>query len=61
MDEHALVVVTNLVQDADAPAQTLTWRTTHRWGLSRMEDRIATQIENGQLVDEPPGTVLIGI
>ena len=43
------------------PAQTLTWRTTHRYGLSRMEDRIATQIENGQLTDEPPGTVLIGI
>jgi hypothetical protein len=43
------------------PAQTFTWRTTHRYGLSRIEDRIATQIENGQLGDEPPGTVLIGI
>lgn len=43
------------------PAQTFTWRTTHRYGLSRIEDRIATQIENGQLGDEPPGTVLVGI
>ena len=43
------------------PAQTLTWRTTHRYGLSRIEDRIATQIENGELGQEPPGTVLIGI
>jgi type IV secretory pathway TrbD component len=43
------------------PAQTFTWRTTHRYGLSRIEDRIATQIENGQLGDEPPGTVLIGV
>ena len=43
------------------PAQTFTWRTTHRYGLSGMEDRIATQIENGQLGDEPPGTVLVGI
>ena len=43
------------------PAETFTWRTTHRYGLSRIEDRIATQIENGQLGDEPPGTVLIGI
>jgi hypothetical protein len=43
------------------PAQTFTWRTTHRYGLDRIEDRIATQIENGQLGDEPPGTVLIGV
>ena len=43
------------------PAQTFTWRTTHRWGLSKTEDRIATQIETGQLGDEPPGTVLIGV
>jgi hypothetical protein len=43
------------------PAQTFTWRTTHRYGLSRIEDGIASQIENGQLGDEPPGTVLVGI
>jgi hypothetical protein len=43
------------------PPQTFTWRTTHRWGLSKTEDRIAKQIENGQLGDEPPGTVLIGL
>ena len=43
------------------PPQTFTWRTTHRWGLSRTEDRIAKQIENGQLGDQPPGAVLIGI
>jgi len=43
------------------PPQTFTWRTTHRYGLSGIEDRIAGQIENGQLGDEPPGTVLVGI
>ena len=43
------------------PAQTFTWRTTHRWGLSGTEDRIAKQIASGQLGDEPPGTVLIGL
>lgn len=43
------------------PAQSFTWRTTHRWGLSHTEDRIAKQIENGQLGDEPPGAVLIGV
>ena len=52
----------NLTAHTDGPpAQTLTWRTTHRYGLSRTEDRIATQIENGELGQEPPGTVLIGI
>ena len=52
----------NLQAQTDGPpAQTFTWRTTHRWGLQRIEDRIATQIENGQLGDEPAGTVLIGI
>jgi len=52
----------NLKAHTDGPpAQTFTWRTTHRYGLSRMEDRIAAQIENGQLGDEPPGTVLVGI
>ena len=52
----------NLRAQTDGPpAQTFTWRTTHRYGLSRIEDGIATQIENGQLGDEPPGTVLIGI
>ena len=44
-----------------APAETLTWRTTHRYGLGRIENRIAKQIENGRLEDEPPGAVLIGI
>jgi hypothetical protein len=43
------------------PAETLTWRTTHRWGLSKIEDRIAAQIESGRLEGEPPGAVLIGI
>jgi hypothetical protein len=43
------------------PEETLTWRTTHRWGLSRIEDRIAAQIESGRLEGEPPGAVLIGI
>jgi len=52
----------NLTAHTDGPpAQTLTWRTTHRYGLSRIEDRIVRQIENGQLDDEPTGTVLIGI
>lgn len=43
------------------PRETLTWRTTHRYGLGRIEDRIVRQIENGQLEGEPPGAVLIGI
>ena len=43
------------------PRETLTWRTTHRYGLRRIEDRIAHQIENGRLEGEPPGAVLIGI
>jgi hypothetical protein len=43
------------------PPETLTWRTTHRWGLSRIEDRIAAQIESGRLEGEPPGAVLIGV
>lgn len=43
------------------PAETKTWRTTHRIGLGRIEDRIAKAIENGQLQAEPPGAVLIGI
>jgi hypothetical protein len=43
------------------PPQTFTWRTTHRWGQSKIEDRIVKQIEAGQLGDEPPGTVLIGV
>ncbi len=52
----------NLKAHTDGPpAQTFTWRTTHRYGLSRTEDRIAAQIENGQLGDEPPGTVLVGV
>jgi hypothetical protein len=42
------------------PAETLTWRTTHRYGLSKIEQRIAEQIESGR-EGEPPGTVLIGI
>ena len=43
------------------PAETHTWRTTHRIGLGKIEDRIAQQIEQGQLEAEPPGAVLIGI
>jgi hypothetical protein len=43
------------------PRETLTWRTTHRYGLGRIESRIAHQIENGQLEGEPRGAVLIGI
>jgi hypothetical protein len=43
------------------PAETLTWRTTHRYGLGRIENRIAKQIENGRPEDEPSGAVLIGI
>jgi hypothetical protein len=43
------------------PAETLTWRTTHRYGLSRIENRIAAQIERGNLEGEPRGAVLIGI
>jgi hypothetical protein len=43
------------------PAETLTWRTTHRYGLSKIEDRIAQQIQSGHLEGEPPGAVLIGI
>jgi dolichol kinase len=43
------------------PPETLTWRTTHRYGLGKMEERIADQIEQGRTEGEPPGTVLIGI
>jgi hypothetical protein len=43
------------------PAQTHTWQTTHRFGLDKIEDRIAEAIESGRLEAEPPGTVLIGI
>jgi hypothetical protein len=43
------------------PAETHTWRTTHRIGLGKIEDRIAQQIEQGHLEAEPAGAVLIGI
>ena len=43
------------------PAETHTWRTTHRIGLGRIENRIAEQIEQGHLEAEPGGAVLIGI
>ena|SRR5215210_4091673 len=43
------------------PADTHTWRTTHRIGVGRIEDRIAAQIESGRLEGEPAGAVLIGI
>jgi hypothetical protein len=43
------------------PAETLTWRTTHRYGLSKIEQRIADQIASGRAEGEPPGAVLIGI
>ncbi|HEY8193181.1 MAG TPA: hypothetical protein VIF36_04580 [Gaiellaceae bacterium] len=43
------------------PAEEHTWRTTRRIGLGKIEDRIASSIENGNLEAEPPGAVLIGI
>ena len=43
------------------PAETHTWRTTHRIGLGRIENRIAEQIEQGHLEAELAGAVLIGI
>lgn len=43
------------------PAESRTWRTTHRLGLGRIEDRLANEIENGRLDAEPSGAVLIGI
>jgi hypothetical protein len=43
------------------PAESHTWRTTHRIGLGRIENRIAEQIEQGRLEAEPSGAVLIGI
>lgn len=43
------------------PPETHTWRTTHRIGLGRIENRIAEQIEQGHLEAEPAGAVLIGI
>ena len=43
------------------PTETHTWRTTHRIGLGRIENRIAEQIEQGHLEAEPAGAVLIGI
>jgi hypothetical protein len=43
------------------PAETHTWRTTHRIGLGKIEDRIANEIANGRFEAEPPGAVLIGI
>jgi hypothetical protein len=43
------------------PAETRTWRTTHRIGLGRIEDRIVGEIESGRYESEPPGAVLIGI
>jgi hypothetical protein len=56
------VIRPNLQAHTDGPpAETLTWRTTHRWGLNRMERRIGEQIEQGRTEGEPPGTVLIGI
>ena len=35
------------------PAETHTWRTSHRIGLGRIENRIAEQIEQGHLEAEP--------
>jgi hypothetical protein len=43
------------------PAETHTWRTTHRIGLGKIEDRLANEIANGRFEAEPPGAVLIGI
>jgi hypothetical protein len=42
------------------PAETLTWRTTHPFGVRRIEQRIVKEIETGR-ESEPPGAVLIGI
>jgi hypothetical protein len=43
------------------PAETRTWRTTHRLGLGKIENRIVGDIEQGRLESEPPGAVLIGL
>jgi dolichol kinase len=48
-------------QTEGPPQETLTWRTTHRYGLDKIEQRIADQIAQGRTEGEPPGTVLIGI
>jgi dolichol kinase len=56
------VIRPNIQAHTDGPPpETLTWRTTHRYGLGKMEERIADQIEQGRTEGEPPGTVLIGI
>jgi hypothetical protein len=56
------VIRPNIQAHTDGPpAETLTWRTTHRYGLNKIEQRIAEQIEHGRAESEPPGTVLIGI
>jgi hypothetical protein len=62
IERGANVIRPNIQAHTDGPpAETLTWRTTHRYGLSKIEDRIAQQIESGRLEGEPPGAVLIGI
>ena len=56
------VIRPNIEAHTDGPpAETFTWRTTHRYGLDKIEQRIADQIEQGRAESEPPGTVLIGI
>jgi dolichol kinase len=56
------VIRPNIEAHTDGPpAETLTWRTTHRYGLDKIEQRIADQIAQGRAESEPPGTVLIGI
>ena len=56
------VIRPNIEAHTDGPpAETFTWRTTHRYGLDKIEQRIADQIAQGHAESEPPGTVLIGI
>ena len=62
IERGANVIRPNIQAHTDGPPpETLTWRTTHRYGLGRIERRIAEQIESGRLEGEPPGAVLIGI
>jgi dolichol kinase len=56
------VVRPNIRAHTDGPPkETLTWRTTHRYGYDKIEGRIAEQIEAGRSEGEPPGAVLVGI
>jgi hypothetical protein len=62
IERGANVIRPNIQAHTDGPpAETLTWRTTHRYGLGKIEQRIEDQIASGRTEGEPPGTVLIGI